>query len=313
MKKPIITLLFLLLFVLGLAGCKPPGYTNDHKKEIRKEHAEEAEEWFKTNLPKAKVLSTEAYANGIDLFAVIRGTYKYEGAKYCFYYDYYNGRMFLEYEYIAAVEKAKEKLEAYFGDEAVLVELGAAKYQFTTRCENNLVDKPNAADPGDIIITNPLEVLPAGADPDEYADIMLTQGFEGDSSYVQVYRETIPEYDPGFFEKFCGITSLYYIRPAAFEFDDIYQAWYMPDRATYYHLKITSLKDGIYGGYYYEIKDVYDESGALKSHSDDSDDYDPSKFYTDNGDGSFTLRIPPGHAQMLIFGPKGKYSKLSYP
>ena len=312
MKKSITTVFFMVMLTLTLTACMPPGYSKEHVKEITKAHSAEATDWFKANLPEAKVKSAEAYKNGIDLFAAISGTYTYEGGTYEYIYDYYNGNMYLGYEYVKAAEVAQRLMEDFFGSDVNGVNLHTPRFSFDTMCENDNGGRyPNSSEYGSIISTNWTYILPAGADAEEYGRLMIEDGL-GDSCYLNIYCDTIPAYDRHFFDEFPGIASVYYSVKADFEFDDIYKVWYRADKAIYYHLRLTKLNDTLYGGYYYEIIDTFDENGEVVEHTDDSDDYDPSTFYTENGDGSFTLCIPPGHAQAVLFGPKGKYYNVRH-
>ncbi len=301
MKKTIIRLIILIMVSLTLSACQTPGYTEERKEQITKEHAYEAKRWFRINLPEAEVKSVEAYVEGIDLVAVIEGMYEYRGEEYKYMYDYHNGNMYLGYEYKSAEKIAADALREYFGENVKAIVLYPARFYFLTECEND--DSRGYASEKGASIRCSGKVLPPGSDPLKYADFMLF-GSNGDmsSSRATMYVDVIPEYDADTLEAFMGVDHFYFIKPINLEFDGLYYVSYSFDNAFYHYLKLVKISDGLYGGYSYTETIKYDESGEEISHGGVCDH--PDEFIKDNGDGSYTITPSGAHIELLIFSEK---------
>ena len=303
MKKTIVCLLSLILVSLTLSACKPPGYTTERKKQITKEHAGEAKLWFSNNLSEAKVKSGEAYTDSRDLFAVIEGNYEYQGQEYEYMYDYHNGNMYLGYEYESAKEIAADAVREYFGENVKAIDMNPAQFSFYTECENDNGGQYGSSENGATIICDGLTVLPAGSDPLKYANIMITEGFEGTYySSAKMFVDILPKYNTNTLSVFKGVRNLEFVIPADLEFNGVYKVAYSFDAANYYHLRLVKISEDLYGGYYYTERVSYDESGAETSHEGVYDD--SAEFVKDNGDGSYTFQLPGDKASILIFSKK---------
>ncbi len=302
MKKTIIRLIILIMVSLTLSACQTPGYTEERKEQITKEHAYEAKRWFRINLPEAEVKSVEAYVEGIDLVAVIEGMYEYRGEEYKYMYDYHNGNMYLGYEYKSAEKIAADALREYFGENVKAIVLYPARFYFLTECEND--DSRGYASEKGASIRCSGKVLPPGSDPLKYADFMLF-GSNGDmsSSRATMYVDVIPEYDANTLEAFMGVDYFFFIKPINLEFDGLYYVSYFSDIAFYHYLKLVKISDGLYGGYSYTETIKYDESGEEISHGGVCDH--PDEFIKDNGDGSYTFNLSGENTNPLILSNKG--------
>lgn len=302
-KRSIVCMIILILFSLTITACLPPGYTEEKKKAVTKEHADEATWWFKKNFSEAKAKRGEAYADSRDLFAAIEGQYEYKGNTYEYMYDYHNKNMYLGYEFETATEIASDAMKEYFGDNVRAIELTPPTFSFYTKCENDKGGDYGSDVEGNMILCDYLHVLPAGSDPTKYANIMLTEGFENSKfSYAEMYVDVLPKYNRNALEQFKGIRSQMFIKPVDFEFDGVYRVSYSLDKAEYDHLKLTEVKDGVYAGYYCIEEVSYDESGAEIPKDDVFDE--TSAYIKDNNDGSYTIKLPDTGGILLVFSKK---------
>ena len=281
------------------AGCIPAHFTNEHKKELEKDHAKEAKAWFEENLPEAKMAkNVEACVGGQDLLCALRGTYEYEKQEYPFVYDFYNEKMYLGHDYERVEDLVKETVQKELGYTEKEVEVSFNEIAVSTHTDN---DKEQ-----DLEFAESFEkgVLPALIDPKKLAKELV---YDGDVTgyYVTVYAHEIPEYDHRIFEKMQGLMLLTYVKPVSFDGTDIYRSLYTPEKAVQKRITLTE-EEGICGGYFYAITEEIGEDGEVLSHVDELGGEDPEMSLSVENDG-IILSVPKTACPIVFVPERANY------
>ena len=285
-----------LVSCLLLAGCMPSHYTPEQEKKIAQVHAADAASWFANNLPDATMNNdVQAYTAGLDLYAAVRGTYEYAGAPYPFIYDYYNQEMYLGHDHEAFTKEAAKLFAAEFDIDRDRLDINFWGIQFYTHLEN---DRDVDYDTRDSLVEEGL--IPALVDPSDYAEELV---YDGDYDFtVTVYGDEIPEYDHTLFERMHGLDYLVYLRPIGFDYAGTYRTFYSAKRAEYKQIVLTDKSDKVKAGYFYTIREEYDEDGNPVSREDPLDGSSMNINCLFDPDGIVSLMIPLG-ASPIIFAP----------
>lgn len=307
----------LLLGTLGLTACEPGNYTSEHKAEITKQYKEEADSWFATNLPEAKVNSGNAYATGTDLYAAISGTYDWKNETYDYLYDYDQDIMYLSQE----EDSLLQELEAFYGevlgvkasevdarlytngDTGIRIKLENDSYSRKEALGEEADGQGNAgAQPGTGTIQCD-NLIPAGITGAEYAKKIC----EGEAVFykvsLDVYVEEIPEYNHQIFVENPNLSILCYERPIDWNYHGVYRTVYYDTFVMSRTIHIQELEQGLYGGYYVEDRyEVDEESGEPV----DVVSYENQPIeYSKKGD-EMRLVIPE-KGTLILFAKGGKY------
>ncbi len=290
-------LLTVLAASLLLTGCMPNHYSSEQKKKVEKEHAADAESWFAANLSEAKMKkNVEAYTSGLDLFCAIRGTYEYGEGEYPFIYDYYNGDMYLGHDMEAITEHAAGLISKELGVESSRMDISFWGISFHTNLENDITTDYDSADSVKIE-----GLAPALVDPEEYAKELV---YDSNNEFcIYVYGDKIPDYDFSVFKRMKGIDYLVYLQPVNFDYEGTYRVRYDSDSADYHRIKLQKFADDVVAGYFYCIREEYEEDGTLSNREDPLENNSINLNCLIDPKGKVSLMVPPA-ASPIVFVKK---------
>ncbi len=290
---------------LYLTGCKPSGYSSGKVQSVTEEYADDAKAWFDANMPEAKPVSAEAYADGIHLYALINGKYSKNGTEYEYFYDCKGGQMYTGEAYLKSLDFVKKELADTLGVGEGQIELYPADWHIATESldDRDPDEYVNSAEGS--ICTGGLEVLPWDADAEEWGKKMVCEGLDDgeellQTSFAMIYVEAIPLYDQSLLRTLAGISSLDYIQPVADVYDGICREDHAADSRTSRYIHLEEWEPGVNIGYSYVVKESFDENGNRTEISDPFDGKNKDMQVSELGGGRIAFSLPNGADALLL-------------
>ena len=219
--------------------------------------------------------------------------------------------MYLGEPYEEAVVVAEQELAAALGISTEQMRFYPRGWRIRVESEDDLDPNQNANASAGKILTNSLNVLPAGSDPNEFGRKMIYEGLpDGDGTSPSkcgafIYVNAVPEYEREFYIKLAGVSYLHFTQPADTAYDGVYGATYSSDSSVLSCLHLEDGGSGRYVGYTYEIRDEFMDDGTLISHEDPGENgRDDMNVQISGSSVSFHI---PKEAEPLVLAPRGKY------
>lgn len=224
----LISCIIVIIATISLAGCKPPYYSEAHRKAITEENSHYALEWFETNMPEAKVKSANAYVNHNDLFKIISGEYRKDGKKHKYMYDYVNHIMYLDELYSDVCDEIDSLLLKELKGENDVLETKFSGLMIEAKTDN---DTEFSAPDEEVSDTRSLEIsmLPAGIEVATYAKKCLYSE-DSFSITVQVYTDKIQDNIEEIVFQYKGIDVITFTAMADYDNNGVVEEVYYPDK-----------------------------------------------------------------------------------
>lgn len=250
-------ILILAALAVVLCGCLPANYTKDMVKEVKSLHAQETLDWFAQNMPNARVDKTcEPYKSPTNLYAAMTGSYKVNGQRYKYVYDYANHCMYVEDGYQEACSLIKKEMLTGMGMSESNTTDSFHGYEFPLESENDNWQCPVDDDPHSFLE----ELIPYGITPSEFARQILDNEKEM-RIYYSCYLPTDDTYHPEYFERYSNLGGIWYYYPIDVEngYNGVYCAIHTREGVEYQYIHVEKIEEGLYGGYVYTLDEPIED------------------------------------------------------
>lgn len=240
-------------------------------------------EWLKENRPGSQMISVNAFGS-VNLYSAVKGQFRYDGNKFTFVYDIANGTMYTDERFEEACTSIRDAAAVRLGldpDKTVMYSFGMS---FLPVSEN---DAPAqwATPAGELIQTQAEKILPADADPEMFAEIVMS-GEQEFVYHLDYYDNDFPIFDPQMLELCPSLSKVALHREITPGMTGVYSRTYAKDGIWQEYCHIEKLEDGLYGGW-------------ICSHEPEED----SLVFTRTGRKSFTVQIP-AHTELVLLSEK---------
>lgn len=300
MKKycKILICILIVSFAGILCACLPPNYTREQVRETTKELTPLAEKWFSDNMPGVKILSADAYKDGVNLMKTLTGKYLDGKNEYCFMYDAANNRMFIEKGYDEAEKIILAKTAERFGTDSQNIRGTFHSMKF----ESDYAVMPEYPEKATVIFS---KRIPSDYSAQRFADEVINGEIELWYS-VEIFDANMPGNVREVMDSVSNCISVTYNMPIDWEYSGFSSVTYSNSDTKYKYTVLTKLNNRLYGGYVYEIKGGTEEE-ALTVAKEDL--WDPIVVQDENK--QIVLKVPRG-AIPVVFSDKKKNPILHY-
>jgi len=294
--------ILILILAISLTGCMPPEFTKEHAKELAREHQGDATQWFAANRPDAKIgKKCTSVDDGVNLYSLIKGTYKESGKTHNYIYNYDDGVMYLDENYAEACDLITQLTCERMG---LVQERSTFHFEGLDIPAVSQNDEPDAYYPAQSSITaNSKKVLPADFGAQQFAEAAV----DGNTAFeysIWNYGEVIPAFDPSVFEKFPNLMSIDYFAPVQLEGGGQYSSiWYDATWKCDRYCYLEKASEDMYVGYTYMVDDRGAVSADVSGEESICEMPGQEFSYSEKGDGEIELTIPED-ADILIFSTK---------
>ena len=303
--KRIFIITALLVFSGLLCACLPPNFSDEHKKSVEEQHANDAAEWFAANYPDATVRTTEAYTTSMDLLCAMKGKYTVDGEMYEYIYDYANNRMFVSKNYQQMLDYMKQYMAQEIGMPVDEIVLKCDGYKFVTKTDN---DYPHGGqdsrDPDSEGVYSLYEdVMLFEANPAEYAKECVYEDLDL-NYYVTANTSERKKFGSDFIEKFPNCSMIVFSYPISWDYNGVYSVSYSHVKTEERCIYIKDFTGNIRGGYLYSRSGYYDKIGNFVTDDEPHGFFEP-KFET-TGRKEYVLQVEEGTEPILFMRPSKK-------